>query len=168
MPPGSLVLHNHPSGDLTPSDADLAVAAELYSNGLGLGIVDNARRELYVVVAPPKLSELELLDEDEIAALLGRDGPVARAHPATRTAPTQRDLARAVARAYNDGGIALAEAGTGTGKSVAYLIPAIEWAVRNRERTVISTNTINLQEQLVGKDLPFLRRALGGRSASRW
>ncbi|HSJ32397.1 MAG TPA: helicase C-terminal domain-containing protein [Longimicrobiales bacterium] len=158
--PGSLVIHNHPSGDLTPSDADMRVAAELYSNGLGLAIVDNAAATLYVVVAPPRLTELELLDEDEIAALLAPDGPVARAHAGYEDRPTQRDLARVVARAYNDGGIALAEAGTGTGKSVAYLIPAIEWAVRNRERTVISTNTINLQEQLVNKDLPFLRRAL--------
>jgi ATP-dependent DNA helicase DinG len=159
--PGSLILHNHPSGDVTPSDADLAVAADLYAAGLGLGIVDNAATSLYVVVAPPKLTGLELLDEAEIAALLAPGGPVARAHPAYEDRPTQRDLARAVARSYNEGGITLAEAGTGTGKSAAYLIPAIEWAVRNRERTVISTNTINLQEQLVTKDLPFLRSALG-------
>jgi ATP-dependent DNA helicase DinG len=159
--PGSLVLHNHPSGDLTPSDADLSVAADLYAAGLGLGIVDNDARSLYVVVAPPKLSGLELLDEDEVAALLAPDGPVARVHPAYEDRPTQRDMARAVVRSYNEGGITLAEAGTGTGKSAAYLIPAIEWAVRNRERTVISTNTINLQEQLVTRDLPFLRSALG-------
>jgi len=49
---------------------------------------------------------------------------------------------------------------------VAYLIPAVRWALRNRERTVVSTNTINLQEQLVGKDLPFLRSALG--ESFRW
>jgi ATP-dependent DNA helicase DinG len=159
--PGSLVVHNHPSGDLAPSDADLAVAADLYAAGLGLAIVDNQASALYVVVAPPSLRSFELLDEDAIAALLAPGGPVARAHPAYEDRPTQRDMARAVARTYNDGGITLAEAGTGTGKSAAYLIPAIEWAVRNRERTVVSTNTINLQEQLVTKDLPFLRSALG-------
>jgi ATP-dependent DNA helicase DinG len=159
-PPGGIVLHNHPSGDLTPSDADLAVAAELYSNGLGMAIIDNDATQLYLVVAPPRLTSLEPLDPEEIDALLGPDGPIARVHPAYEDRPTQRDLAQAVARAYNDGGIALAEAGTGTGKSVAYLLPAIEWAVRNRERTVVSTNTINLQEQLVTKDLPLLRRAL--------
>jgi ATP-dependent DNA helicase DinG len=70
-------------------------------------------------------------------------------------------LALAIADVYNSGGTLLAEAGTGTGKSVAYLIPAIRWGVQNRERTVVSTNTINLQEQLVHKDLPFLRRTLG-------
>jgi ATP-dependent DNA helicase DinG len=158
--PGSLVVHNHPSGDLTPSAADLAVAAELYAAGLGLAIVDNDAAELYVVVAPPRLTALELLDVDAVAALLGPAGPLASAHPAYEDRPTQQDMARAVARSYNEGGIALAEAGTGTGKSVAYLIPAIEWAVRNRERTVVSTNTINLQEQLVTRDLPFLRAAL--------
>ncbi len=52
------------------------------------------------------------------------------------------------------------EAGTGVGKSFAYLVPALAWARANGERTVVSTNTINLQEQLVGKDLPFLRDAL--------
>ena len=57
----------------------------------------------------------------------------------------------------------LLEAGTGVGKSFAYLVPALAWARANGERTVVSTNTINLQEQLVGKDLPLLRRALGDR-----
>jgi ATP-dependent DNA helicase DinG len=159
--PGSLILHNHPSGDLSPSDADLAVAADLYAAGLGFGIIDNDAAALYVVVAPPRLRGLDLLDEDTIAAVLAPDGPLARAHPAYEDRPTQRDMARAVARTYNEGGITMAEAGTGTGKSAAYLVPAIEWAVRNRERTVVSTNTINLQEQLTGKDLPFLRAALG-------
>src|SRR3712207_6775307 len=55
----------------------------------------------------------------------------------------------------------LLEAGTGVGKSLGYLVPALRWAAANGERTVVSTNTINLQEQLVGKDLPFLARALG-------
>ena len=159
--PGSLILHNHPSGDLSPSDADLAIAADLYAAGLGFGVIDNDATALYVVVAPPRVRGLDLLDEDAIAAVLAPDGPVARAHPAYEDRPSQRDMARAIARSYNEGGITMAEAGTGTGKSAAYLVPAIEWAVRNRERTVISTNTINLQEQLTGKDLPFLRAALG-------
>ncbi len=75
--------------------------------------------------------------------------------------PEQRALTRMIGERYNQGGIGIAEAGTGTGKSLAYLLPAIRWALQNRERTVVSTNTINLQEQLVDKDLPFLRQALG-------
>jgi ATP-dependent DNA helicase DinG len=69
-------------------------------------------------------------------------------------------MAAHIADAYNGGGIALLEAGTGVGKSFAYLVPALVWARQNGERTVVSTNTINLQEQLVGKDLPVLARAL--------
>ncbi len=69
-------------------------------------------------------------------------------------------MAAHIADGYNDGGVLLLEAGTGVGKSFAYLLPALEWARANGERTVVSTNTINLQEQLVGKDLPLLRRAL--------
>src|SRR5438874_12309339 len=69
-------------------------------------------------------------------------------------------MAAYIADVYNDGGVALLEAGTGVGKSFAYLAPALLWARDNGERTVVSTNTINLQEQLVGKDLPILARAL--------
>src|SRR4051812_29144032 len=69
-------------------------------------------------------------------------------------------MAGAVADLYNEGGVGLLEAGTGVGKSLAYLVPALRWAAANGERTVVSTNTINLQEQLVGKDLPFLAESL--------
>ncbi|MGQ0813576.1 MAG: helicase C-terminal domain-containing protein [Gemmatimonadota bacterium] len=159
--PGQLVLHNHPSGTLEPSHADMEVAARLYDNGLGFAITDNEARELYVVLEPALSKEVLPLDPEELAATLGPGGAVSEAHGAYEDRPMQRDFTRAVARAYNDGGVAVLEAGTGTGKSVAYLIPAIYWALKNRERTVVSTNTINLQEQLVRKDLPFLHRALG-------
>jgi len=159
--PGEIILHNHPSGELTPSDADLAVAAELHAHGLGMAITDNGARELFVVLEPAKPGGLEPIDEQDVVRVLAPDGPVSRAHPNYEDRPTQRDMARQVAATYNDGGVAVLEAGTGTGKSVAYLVPAILWSLANRERTVVSTNTINLQEQLVGKDLPFLRRALG-------
>src|SRR4051812_15186860 len=69
-------------------------------------------------------------------------------------------MAGAVADLYNEGGVGLLEAGTGVGKSLAYLVPALRWAGKNGERTIVSTNTINLQEQLVRKDLPFLASAL--------
>jgi ATP-dependent DNA helicase DinG len=161
LPPGGIILHNHPSGELTPSDADLHVAGELYSQGIGMAIVDNRAQDLYVVVEPLRPDALELLDVAAVTQLLAPGGPVSAAHAGYEDRPSQRDMAREVAETYNDGGLLLVEAGTGTGKSIAYLVPAILWAVHNRERTVVSTNTINLQEQLVSKDLPFLRRALG-------
>src|SRR5438105_8460310 len=72
-------------------------------------------------------------------------------------------MAAYIADLYNDGGVGMLEAGTGVGKSFAYLVPALVWARENGGRTVVSTNTINLQAQLVGKDLPILGRALGTR-----
>lgn len=159
--PGDLVLHNHPSGLLEPSSEDMEVASRLYDNGLGFAIVDNEATELYVVLEPALPREIFPLDPERMAATLAPGGPISDAHAFYEDRPMQRDLTRAVTRAYNEGGVAVLEAGTGTGKSVAYLIPAIYWSLENRERTVISTNTINLQEQLVRKDLPFLKRALG-------
>lgn len=73
----------------------------------------------------------------------------------------QQEMMRNILEAYNEEQIALIEAGTGTGKSIAYLIPAILWALENKERTVISTGTIALQEQLLYKDIPLITQALG-------
>jgi ATP-dependent DNA helicase DinG len=76
------------------------------------------------------------------------------------TRPQQVTMAEAIASAFNSSEHLLVEAGTGTGKSLAYLIPAIQWATSNGQRVVISTNTINLQEQLLNKDIPALQQAL--------
>ncbi len=160
-PRGGLLIHNHPSGVLEPSEADLQVAAQLWEDGVGFAITDNDASELYVVLEPQAAEEQKPLDLDALEADLAVGGPIAQAHPGYEDREQQRALTRMIGRLYNEGGVGIAEAGTGTGKSVAYLIPAIRWALQNRERTVVSTNTINLQEQLVEKDLPFLRRALG-------
>jgi ATP-dependent DNA helicase DinG len=157
---GEMLLHNHPSGFLEPSGADLHVAARLHDEGVGFGIVDNDVTSLYVVVECPRARVAVRLDAITVADILAETGPVARVLGAFEDRPSQRDMAAYIADAYNDGGIALLEAGTGVGKSFAYLVPALEWARVNGERTVVSTNTINLQEQLVGKDLPILARAL--------
>ncbi|MGH7701385.1 MAG: JAB domain-containing protein, partial [Gemmatimonadales bacterium] len=157
---GELLLHNHPSGVLEPSGADLAVAARLHDDGVGFGIVNNDVTACYLVVEVPRARPVVRLDPVAVAGMLAETGPVARALGAFEDRPAQRDMAAYIADAYNDGGVALLEAGTGVGKSFAYLLPALLWARENGERTVVSTNTINLQEQLVGKDLPVLERAL--------
>ena len=72
--------------------------------------------------------------------------------------PGQIQMAEAVAHAFATGEHLAVQAGTGTGKSLAYLLPAIFWSLRNKERVVVSTNTINLQEQLIRKDIPFLAK----------
>jgi ATP-dependent DNA helicase DinG len=160
-PEGCILVHNHPSGSLEPSDADLAVAAQVFDDGLGTAITDNEATELYVVVEPPAPRVRVALELDELESLVSPAGPLAAAHPVYEDRAGQREMIRIVGDQYNRGGVALVEAGTGTGKSLAYLLPAARWASENRERTVVSTNTINLQEQLVSKDLPLVGRLLG-------
>ena len=157
---GEMLVHNHPSGDLSPSDADHDVAARLHDDGIGFGIIDNAASTLYVVVEIPEADDYTWLDLESIDHDLSADGPVARRHERYEDRRSQRAMATRIGRMFNDGGVALLEAGTGVGKSLAYLIPALRWSAANGERTVVSTNTINLQEQLVSKDLPFLAEAL--------
>src|SRR5688500_322277 len=74
--------------------------------------------------------------------------------------PQQTDMAAAVDRALDAGTTLAVEAGTGVGKSFAYLLPAIRRVVERKERVVISTHTISLQEQLIEKDIPLLRSVL--------
>ncbi len=83
-----------------------------------------------------------------------------RVLPRFEERPQQAEMAEAVARAIAEGGQWLIEAGTGVGKSLAYLIPAAIHAIRNGERAIVSTNTIALQEQLLGEDVPALRDIL--------
>ncbi len=157
---GEMLLHNHPSGVLEPSIPDLNVAARLHDGGVGFGIVNNDGTDLYVVVEVPRSKPPAHIDPLTVVAQLGEGGCVARMLGQYEDRPSQRDMAAYIADGYNDGGVLLLEAGTGVGKSFAYLVPALAWAKASGERTVISTNTINLQEQLFGKDLPLLHAAL--------
>jgi ATP-dependent DNA helicase DinG len=91
------------------------------------------------------------------AVFFDRKGPLARVLPGYEERPAQRKLSQAVAEVLDAGGLLLAEAGTGTGKTLAYLLPAVDLG----RRVVVSTGTKNLQEQLVQKDIPILARALG-------
>jgi len=92
-----------------------------------------------------------------VTSVLSDTGPIARAMPGFEPREGQRRMAVAVAGAIEDGGTLLAEAGTGTGKTLAYLIPAI----LSRQRALVSTGTKNLQEQVFFKDIPSLRQAIG-------
>ncbi len=157
---GEMLLHNHPSGVLEPSGPDLDIAARMHDDGIGFAITNNDASELYVVVEVPREIRFAPISIDGIDETLGPGGGVAGMHTRFEDRPTQREYARTIARLYNTGGIGLLEAGTGVGKSLGYLVPALRWAAANGQRTIVSTNTINLQEQLVGKDLPFLAQAL--------
>jgi ATP-dependent DNA helicase DinG len=104
----------------------------------------------------PSVSGLSELPS-QVAAAFASDGPLARNIPDFEPRGGQLDMAAAVASVFNGGGVLLAEAGTGTGKTLAYLVPA----VLSGQRVLISTGTKNLQEQIFFKDIPALREALG-------
>ncbi len=97
--------------------------------------------------------------EREIAEIFSATGLLSR-RPGFEWRPEQQEMACAVARTLERGGHLVVEAGTGVGKSFAYVIPAILHAVRTRRKAIISTHTINLQEQLVYKDIPALQALL--------
>ena len=103
---------------------------------------------------------VESIDPDEVEAVLSADGPLSRAVSGFEERPQQIEMARAVARAIGEGRRLMVEAGTGVGKSLAYLVPAALYALKNNVRVVVSTNTINLQEQLLTKDIPDVEKAL--------
>ena len=100
------------------------------------------------------------LDPEYVASLFAEGSPLARALPGFEERPEQAAMARAVAEAINGKGRLIVEAGTGVGKSLAYLLPAVLHALMNNSRVVVSTNTINLQEQLLTKDIPALASGL--------
>lgn len=157
---GEMLVHNHPSGWLEPSDADLRIAATLHDDGIGFGIVDNDVTDLYVVTEVPRQKAVVAVDAGTLDADFGLGGRLSRGFAQYEPRAGQLAMAREIADTYAQGGVALLEAGTGIGKSMAYLVPALRWAAANDERTIVSTATITLQEQLVRKDLPLLARVL--------
>jgi ATP-dependent DNA helicase DinG len=158
---GDVLIHNHPSGLLEPSEADLQIASRLGGEGIGFYIVDNSVQALYVVAEPVEVKQLSVLDVEQLAGHLEAGGAFSRIYPGFEARDSQVDMLRFVCGAFNAGQLRIAEAGTGVGKSLAYLIPAFQWVLANEERVVISTATINLQQQLVEKDIPLVIRILG-------
>ena len=100
------------------------------------------------------------LDPEEVASVLEYGGPFAQYFESYEQRPEQVDMLKAVTNALSNGNHLLVEAGTGVGKSFAYLVPSAMFAVANNTRVVVSTNTINLQDQLIKKDIPDLQAAL--------
>ncbi len=100
------------------------------------------------------------LDPDEVAAILEHGGEFSRHFPQYEFRAEQVEMLRHVTWALSEGRHLMVEAGTGIGKSVAYLVPAALWALENNTRVVVSTNTINLQDQLNSKDIPDVATAL--------
>ena len=110
---------------------------------------------------PPTPDVLQPLPMEAVDDLLGLGGMFAQAFPMYEFREGQLQMAHGVVDAFNSASHLMVEAGTGTGKSLAYLEPAVQWALLNKTPVVISTNTKNLQSQLFEKDLPLIRSVTG-------
>ncbi len=100
------------------------------------------------------------MQQNYLETVFGDGGLIARFHDKYEYRSGQIAMAERVAKAFEDKKHLIVEAGTGTGKTLAYLVPAVAAAVGGKKRIVVSTGTKNLQEQLMEKDIPFLQKAL--------
>ena len=143
---------------------------EVYASRIRAGEHFNSGKSFRLPVFPPKwegeayeLKPAEYpkeLDSEKLAEIISEGGAFSRHFERFEPRRQQIEMLQAVSNAFSRGHHMMIEAGTGTGKSFAYLIPAFEWAIQNGERVVISTNTINLQDQLINKDIPELSEIL--------
>lgn len=106
-------------------------------------------------------STLKELDTENLVSYISNNGSMSLLSKNFEERPVQIALLRKISQAFNKNAIAAFEAGTGVGKSYAYLIPSMVWALQNNERVVISTGTINLQQQLAEKDVPSAKKIIG-------
>ncbi|MBU0491721.1 MAG: hypothetical protein KKA73_04270 [Chloroflexi bacterium] len=163
---GPLALFRHVERRRVRTAFESPIAAQLRAQGIG-----SADSVGFFLVGQERGESLEPaetrtpLDVSALEALIAPDGPFARGFPGFEHRAEQVDMLQAVAQAFNDDAFLLVEAGTGTGKSLAYLLPAAVHALQNNEHVVISTNTINLQDQLYTKDIPDVRRVLSATEA---
>ena len=131
--------------------------SEIGINGLDMQRIS---RRLHAGGALRENERITPIDADMVADMFSEGGALSNALDGFEARAEQAQMAQAVTEAINDGERIIIEAGTGVGKSLAYLLPAALYALANGKRVVISTNTINLQEQLLKKDVPILVDAL--------
>ena len=105
--------------------------------------------------------EHKLINETEAGGYISQGGPLSKLSDSFEERPVQVELLEKIVKALNENKIAVFEAGTGVGKSYSYLIPSALWALLNHEKIIVSTGTINLQQQLCEKDLPAVEKIIG-------
>jgi ATP-dependent DNA helicase DinG len=127
---------------------------------LALGFPASSRRNAVRMISTLEGQPLPDAFVEEIGLAFSNEGSLAKSRD-FEFRPEQQQLAMAVAQALIEKRCLVAEAGTGVGKSLAYLIPAARYALKTGRKAIISTHTINLQEQLVRKDIPIVRKILG-------
>ena len=157
MKKNEIIIHNHPSGYLYPSDADVEIAS-IFADRMDGGsyIIDNSAENVYVITEA-YFDENKKID---IKPYFEKNGLLSQCFKEFEYRDEQLHMAEHIEKGLNDEKKVVVEAGTGTGKTLAYLIPSIQWAVENGKKVIISTNTINLQEQLLNKDIPIVKKIM--------
>ncbi len=156
----NIVIHNHPSGTLEPSFDDINIASYLGNQGIGVYIINNDVTDIYVVIEKYQEEKKKKLDPEMLLNILKPGKEVSKQLNNYEFRRGQLKMTENIIDGFNKNKIEIIEAGTGIGKTLAYLIPAVYWSIENEEKCVISTNTINLQEQIINKDIPFLQKVL--------
>ena len=148
-----IVIRTTKPNQLYPSDQELEVTEELYNKkNIAYCLLSSELDDFYFVQDKDRiyLEQIDVKDYFSEEGILVRD-------IGFEYRKEQEDMAHAVEKSVNENKKLIVEAGTGTGKTLAYLIPAIRWAVENKKKVIIATNTINLQEQLLLKDIPLAK-----------
>ena len=154
MRKNEVIIHNHPSGVLIPSDEDVNISSMYGEVGGASYIVNNTVDDIYVIVP---LKEFIKIDVDEY---FGENGAIHKNFGKFEVRREQYEMAKSIENSMNENKKLIVEAGTGTGKTIAYLLPTLLYAIENNLKVIVSTNTINLQEQLVNKDIPLLKKII--------
>lgn len=152
---GDVLIHNHPTGGLQASAADIQVSSLLANKRIGFYIIDNACETCNIILKPePRI----YLEEEKVSSVFQPGGLLSQCISQFESREEQCRMVEAIVDAINQSRILTCEAGTGTGKSLSYLIPAALWAVQNKKRVMVSTHTINLQQQIARKDMIIVSR----------
>ena len=139
---------------LYPSDMELELSEELYNRrNIAYCLLSSDLDDFYFVQDIDRI----FLEDIDIENYFAKDGILAKEIKGFEYRKEQEEMAHYIQDAINEDRKIIIEAGTGTGKTLAYLIPAIKWTVTNKKKVIIATNTINLQEQLLLKDIPLAK-----------
>ena len=149
-----VVIRTTKPNQLYPSDMELELSEELYTRrNIAYCLLSSDLDDFYFVQDIDRI----FLEEIDIENYFAKDGILAKEIKGFEYRQEQEEMAQYIQDAINEDRKIIVEAGTGTGKTLAYLIPAIKWAVANKKKVIIATNTINLQEQLLLKDIPLAK-----------
>ncbi|CAM2394712.1 ATP-dependent DNA helicase [Fusobacterium watanabei] len=149
-----VVIRTTKPNQLYPSDMELELSEELYTRrNIAYCLLSSDLDDFYFVQDIDRI----FLEDIDIKNYFSKNGILAKEIKAFEYRQEQEEMAQYIQEAINEDRKIIVEAGTGTGKTLAYLIPAIKWAVVNKKKVIIATNTINLQEQLLLKDIPLAK-----------